>query len=1527
MEKEECKKYIEKLNREYKENITKIQEYEPLIVQDNNENKDVKGYHGREILELLQNADDAYQRSIDLGCKPKCDLIIEISYKNDIFAISNSGAFFDKEGVKSIVEGNNSTKTGKYIGNKGTGFRSVLNWSKKIRIFSGNFNLEFSKEIADSLMEEIKNEPQIIKQKAKHPNLFIPILSTPKFLEENNQYDKEKTTIELTIDNNRINDNYNVKNQLDNIDHRILLFLPNTSQITIEYEDKQVCFKREKEIIDDDETVSFKKISSDSCEMTNHFSLVEVKKYIDGEKEIDEQYQLFEREIKNILIEDDNKKNIGITIAVPIVSPRLDQPEKRISVTSQHLYSFFPLLKERTPFDCVMHATYDLGSDRNTITKNANNERVFEEQLNFLIEIAHHFSNSNQCKDAIKIVSPLMMSDYCYGFPFTNPTLVNKFRDDVKKIKLLKDLSGNNTSLADNPIFLPEDTPDFIKGDNFSGYVKNTFAGLSHDYIEKLRGTIPNNFSEEDFKDRINEIVDKLNVDNQIELFIWWNEKYIETLPYCIKNRNNDWVENNSECCFIDGTITTNDIPSWVNIVFIRYDYQEALYKATKKTQKYKDAIVANEGKSEAPSRTISQNSFYPRIKFRYLDLSTVVPYINNSVNTYEKAKEYVKWLWENKRINTEGSDSINGDENRRRIQHRFPTVNGDVMVSTNLFIGNVFTRKLFANSDCKEAFIPEDVPVEEYEQFLINYGVLQYPTIEEFKIDDEEYISGVKKTIFEKGYIGKSIVFTLFECYALSINNLDNYLNNLKMVDIVEWIANDTKLNDLLRKKEYTQRTDGRFKIKGNSQRKEETISISQDNRAPNFILYRFNNCKWIEIQGNKYSPKEVLLDKNNSNNGFSGFVNVLDKNTLKDIATSLGKELEEITSIFELFSFAKDITDFDSQTFYEIMLKIPSVDTNGILSNKVYEILEDAGFTKEFDDCDAKKEFFENGQLYTIKNTFALAKETYVPSGKIFNKDKYNILNTGLRTNNENFIRLFGCKRFDENHEIEKSSIVKSDYDDSFQIDFLNLINCAKKYRWNNSNVEKALSEDKLKISLVKRIRVLSSGNEISIDEYSEIRQSPYEWYIYLGESDYKKLYVSNCIENIFANIANSNGFNSDKIGELFRADEETKNYILRKDGKNPNADEEAIKQSFIETLIKKNANFDPNDVKDINFATYEANSEIEKIIQVLKSNGINSVSEFKDLGFKYGFSVNRYYDNKIKEIIDLEKEDYFNFLFNNALDNEAKQNTFISDCVKFDNYGLEGEIDSFIDPITHLINIFGDWKSSDEDLVDHRERYNENYTALNPEHKCEDDISNSSEAKTMIYFNKAEAFNSWLGAKNQENIANEAKDPYSDLKNVVPTKKDIEFKEHSSRDTSGGVVTQKGEGLKKITGNIGELLVYNFLVDTYSKDNVFPKSEAFVKLGILNPGQERSGKCDIEYFDPSKNKRMFVEVKAGNSNGFDISEKELKFAKEKGDAYELYVVFKGSDNQYYFSVLDSRFWENPRYKILNTNYRVVF
>ena len=75
------KQYIDKLRREYIENHTRFQERDELIAENNIEKRDIKGYHGREILEHYEDAMETAHSILETGGR------VEIGYDRQIIEL------------------------------------------------------------------------------------------------------------------------------------------------------------------------------------------------------------------------------------------------------------------------------------------------------------------------------------------------------------------------------------------------------------------------------------------------------------------------------------------------------------------------------------------------------------------------------------------------------------------------------------------------------------------------------------------------------------------------------------------------------------------------------------------------------------------------------------------------------------------------------------------------------------------------------------------------------------------------------------------------------------------------------------------------------------------------------------------------------------------------------------------------------------------------------------------------------------------------------------------------------------------------------------------------------------------------------------------------------------------------------------------------------------------------------------------------------------------------------------------------
>ncbi|MBD5115169.1 MAG: DUF3883 domain-containing protein [Ruminococcaceae bacterium] len=1511
----ECE-YIDKLTKEYIDNHIREQERELLIIENTIEERDVKGYHGREILELLQNADDAYQKSMDMGKKPNCALEVFIEYKNNILSITNTGTLFDNDGIKAIVEGNNSPKKGKYIGNKGTGFRSILNWANKIRIFSGNFGVEFSKEIANKCFEKIRNESQIQKQLKKKSNLYIPMLAVPINIE--NTKNPDRTTIEILIDQQKNKDDFSVLKQIENIDLRILMFLPNINQIDITTENSHIVYKR---TINSETT---KKLKND----------VRLQKIVDGKIEVEESFFLFRKLKEKAIKEDDAFKDISLSIAVP---------KDFDNFNSKYIYSFFPLLNTESPFKCIFHATYALGDHRNTINKSETNKKIIKEQIDFLIEIANEFVEIDNYEIAYNILIPTNFSKNNWSFtsPFKDLELEDYYFERLTSQKIFPTVNNKNISVKDKPKALKKNYPNLFVGEAFENLLKS-LPDEALNFIEILAAheKLEIDFEEEELTTAINSMTEQWNVSQQIEVFIWWNKNYKKFLPNLLKTQDDNWFKFNEECFFLIGKFDYS-LPVWAKIPALNKNYQQELFLQTGKSP---EIIEIREKDSEAQiHRIISQHRIYPTIDFKYRDRNNIISNINSSVDSYEKAIDFVKWLWKN--YQNDDNWTPPGRSGSTSIKYNFPSQKGSFIDSNSLYLGsgynNPLAEKLFDDSYAAfpsiEAFGIDDV--EEFANFICKFGVKRFPEIKIQKISKpiNTYYNKYKKEIESYEDLNTSN-YTEFSFFLPYINNIETLLEKLTTSDILDWIIQDSQLYKYLHFKDCLD-LDAKIEYRGSRQQ----YTRKYQKHIDNYLLEIFNTTKWIEIGDKRYSPNRILQSFNSkTNQKFTDLIPIINTDILEKIAEELKVSYGDIKNIFELFNFCNIITDLSSEDFYGLMLKLSYQDPkqSADIFKTIYRIVEQVAFSKEFEDSKNKIKFFEEGKVlvkYQGVLQYYPAKESYLPSTKIINKDSIPIVDKGQRTNNSNFIKIFGCQEYTDEYKVENSTIVESKANDSFQKYFNIFKQFANAYAEKNNNIDRY--GNSLNIILVDKICVKNKESGIITeikDDYLLISDTTTKWYITVFNTNFDIKKISLLIENIYSTIANTPGFDSGKIGELFRTnDPSDREFLIKKefgslDVIQSTTYENEIKNNFIKTLDNLNAVYSPNDIEIIDFSNFDNIKNASSIINLFKKIDTD-VDLFKKAGFVYIIDLVPYFKHQLSEFICKERSKFKNFIFTNAIKDKSKQNVFLKTIDKFVNFNIQEYVNSvYFDIEKKIVAEFGEWRNTDESTILHADEiYTNNYHYMNPDNRFKDEISNNEKVKLMIYFNKTEEFSKWLEIQ-KEKVVEENPDLYSRYKDIIPYEEKITYNNNLNiYDNSinsnkiynhGGSFTatadEKRRKRQKVLGNKGELLIYNLLCESVGEQNVTPKSEAFVELDYIPAGLSVSGEYDISYKDKNGNEK-YVEVKTGDASSFFMSPGELQFAKEHAEQYELYIVYNIDAKNPKYIKLPKMFWSDKKFR----------
>lgn len=200
----------------------------PLLLSDlaNMEKYISESYHGRSLIELLQNADDAQATKF----------LIKKTSQN-VYIIANNGRKFNNGDVLSICRSGASTKQrkGNSIGFRGIGFKSIVNYAQCVHLISGEIELSFSKELTKELLGDNSN---------------VPLIRIPHAFKDYNNY---KSSIRDLIE-----EGYNtvfifevnsdaLSVEMDEFASTTMLFLQNIKEISFSFDSKIVNFKINRE--------------------------------------------------------------------------------------------------------------------------------------------------------------------------------------------------------------------------------------------------------------------------------------------------------------------------------------------------------------------------------------------------------------------------------------------------------------------------------------------------------------------------------------------------------------------------------------------------------------------------------------------------------------------------------------------------------------------------------------------------------------------------------------------------------------------------------------------------------------------------------------------------------------------------------------------------------------------------------------------------------------------------------------------------------------------------------------------------------------------------------------------------------------------------------------------------------------------------------------------------------------------------------------------------------------------------------
>lgn len=332
-----------------------------------------KAYDGRQLLEMLQNADDAGATAVNIA----------LDRKRKCISFSNTGVPFSAAGIASLMVRDLSTKRGKknFIGNKGLGFRSLLNWAKRIFVHSHGNSLEFSQDIARreflALVPDQAERAALLAEGNYPPGaVTFPFLGIPDISPEPKQTAPWDTVIEVFYHDQH---EQTIEKQLAEFKQEILIFLPHIESLTIE----------------DGEAITYSATKRKPTTVQAGELALKQQHVSIGEKS----WQTFEQSAalpsEYQEANQEGQKHYSIKVAV---SPSLSDSYNK-------LFNFFPTqLNIHLP--CLVHGTFDLEPSRNHLTPDPVNKYLFEQLAGLLSAVALHTREKVSDWRAFRLLTP-----------------------------------------------------------------------------------------------------------------------------------------------------------------------------------------------------------------------------------------------------------------------------------------------------------------------------------------------------------------------------------------------------------------------------------------------------------------------------------------------------------------------------------------------------------------------------------------------------------------------------------------------------------------------------------------------------------------------------------------------------------------------------------------------------------------------------------------------------------------------------------------------------------------------------------------------------------------------------------------------------------------------------------------------------------------------------------------------------------------------------------------------------------------
>lgn len=1092
------------------EDLIKVRKEEYLqaplrIVEDyNNENKNIDEYNGRQLLEMIQNAND---ESDTFKAKK-----VFIKVDEDSLIIANNGNPFSLGGVESLMYSDLSPKTMEEnkVGKKGLGFRSILNWSKEIYIASYDLHLKFSQQhAADFLKSILEEKPEIketLKRKTKK-NIPISVLRCP-YLETDTSKKKftdYDTVIELSLkEDETIYES--IINQIESeIVPEVLIFLNKLEEIEVERPESHIQFIKKENAEENQITITKIDFLDEDNNQEWLWNILEDKGQLEGIEET---------------------KNYELKIAY--------NPNEEVSF--HKLFSYFRT-EVNFPFPVIAHGSFELKSDRNHLTKDENdfNIQLIKKLAKLLVDCALKLTESEVSNyDALKLLIP---KGYQHSSLYEDPwNFDDLIKDYINTSAIFPTIRNEYITLEDDFKFYNVKIDHLIPNayvSDFSTLLKSTSDDVVINYITKQYSGL--RYSESDFTEKLNTIIkeESFTIDEKVEwidvLSSNTNSFYVSEkpiLPNLLISSKGKIIRTGKEEIILRSKETVYDLPPELELQFIDSDFSEKLKKQfncdirvvhTKikifQVDEYSMTVVARKVISASHKLLDKPND---------KSLAIVSGMHNVLFHIYDGM----------------------GDEEQRSFFQGLPSPllyskKGELITADKLYFGQGYEagylcsnllksieKDVFVGSLEQNGFIDliEEYQVSKLEKYLKWIGVADMPRRKIIKNNDipnmQEYVSYIfdnirypyslpydNKTFNTREEIGKSY---FHQIDVLSFNFFDEIIENSSIEFVIAWFIKDREINSCIIADEEHQRAE--FKMLFDSNRNPRNIG---QNSIRSYILYSLKNTSFIPVEeGERAKPTECIANSGN----LSPLVQAPQINYDADIFNVYNIKEDQIELLLNRLGVKESFKDLSIQIMYRLLNEHHKYfDENKSAASVLYNTIVEATVNspKDFNwDFEERNEYLENGFILSTvngKSEYVSVKEaTYVlnPNHSKDLLEKLKVAKVKPRVGNPRILQLFGIHPVDYIEFKVKNPLLNKELNDEFQQEFSQLKPILFVYR-QQKNIKE--TQKNTELGTLKQLKIKICFNaDVKFDINSKTQQLKLKDYEYVYEKETQTYYV---------------------------------------------------------------------------------------------------------------------------------------------------------------------------------------------------------------------------------------------------------------------------------------------------------------------------------------------------------------------------------------------------------------------------------